>query len=96
MCDLETYWIPLQSCINGNMYRICARNSSHGIFNKKTKSFIIARTKFRDTYTFEEEHWDLGEPYGTVKPLEDLGPSNMMDATEDEQLEYLIPFRDLS
>lgn len=81
-------WIPLKECKDGYLYKIAARNASYGIFNQKDNSFIISRYKFKDNYLFPEYHWDTGEPYGTVKPLEEMNkaPEEM---TDEEKLNYL-------
>lgn len=65
-------WIPLIDCRNRKLYRINSRNLSLGVFNEKTKGFIGLRYKFGDTFAFTEYHWDVGEPFGTVQPQEEL------------------------
>ena len=64
-------YIPLDKCRNGYLYRIEARNAGVGIYNEKEKSFTINRLK-GDRFLYPEYHWDTGEPYGTVKPLEEF------------------------
>lgn len=66
--------IPLRSCIDGHVYRIDSRNLSHGVFHAAVEGFSGIRNKFGWNYLFTEFHWDQGPPYGTVTPLEDLGP----------------------
>jgi hypothetical protein len=68
----EQHYIPLDQCKHGYLYRIHSRNLSYGVYNAKNKGFIGIRTKFNDRYLFEEYHWDIGEPYGTVKPKIEL------------------------
>jgi hypothetical protein len=81
-------YIPIDSCKNGYVYRIFARNGIVGIFNSQDNSFTLSRFKFNSNYLFDEYHWDTGEPFGTVKPIEEIDecPENM---TESEALEYL-------
>jgi len=81
-------WIPISECQDGYLYRIVARNGGFGIYNAENKSFTLSRFKFGDNFTFPEDHWDTGEPYGTVKPLEKMeeAPKGMDD---NETLAYL-------
>ena len=89
-------WIPLEQCVDGNVYKIAARNASFGIFNKGggrkheggNDSFTISRRKFTDNFLFEEFHWDTGEPFGTAKPTEDLGKAPTFENDADK-LKYL-------
>jgi len=70
-------WIQLKDCIDGHLYAIDARNAPLGVFLAKEKSFLISRFKFKENYLYLEEHWDCGEPHGTAKPLQDLGPIDL-------------------
>jgi len=73
----------MNECIDGNLYIICARNGRVGVYHEEDNSFIISRFKFSSNYLFPEYHWDTGEPYGTAKPLKDLGKSEIaFDSTE--------------
>jgi len=65
-------YIKLPDCEHGAVYKIHSRNLSIGVFNKYSNGFIGIRSKFNDRYLFTEYHWDTGEPFGTVKPLEKL------------------------
>lgn len=78
----------MSECKDGFLYRIKARNAGFGIYSEEEKGFIISRIKFTSNFLFTEYHWDTGAPYGTVKPLEDMGeaPKGMSDT---ETLEYL-------
>ena len=69
---VEAAYIPLDKCEDGKLYRIKCRNLAIGLFNKKDNGFIGIREKFGARYLFTEYHWDTGEPYGTVCPLEKL------------------------
>jgi hypothetical protein len=67
----STDYIPLHACEKGRLYRVRARNFHKAVFNGKD-GFIGIRKKFGHTYLFTEYHWDTGETYGTVKPVEAL------------------------
>ncbi len=68
-------YIPISLCKRRHVYRLLSRNLKFGVFAPELENgFIGIRTKFKDTFLFTEYHWDNGPPYGTVKPLEDLGP----------------------
>ncbi len=69
---MENY-IPKDKCIGRRLYRIRSRNLAFGVFRPDGAGFLGIRTKFGSRYVFEEYHWDNGPPYGTVRPLEDLG-----------------------
>lgn len=56
-------------------YRIRARNGRVGIWRPETGGFTLRRTKFNDTFAFDEFHWDLDKNFGTVQPLEELEKS---------------------
>jgi len=86
MKNLKVF-ISLQDCKHNWLYLIDARNAHLGIFNKHTKGFIILRTKGRARYLFTEYHWNNGEPFGTVKPLEEI---------EDSKFEITENFKEFS
>lgn len=99
--------IPLNECIHGHVYRIHSRNLDYGVFKSNIGGFTGIREKFGDHYLFTEYHYDTGAPYGTVHPLEDLGPCLLSDISEGrsrdgrwhdnkELFEYLIRFEDQS
>ena len=85
--DKREHWIALEHCKDGFLYIIHARNSYLGIFNAEKKSFTISRHKFSSNFLFDEDHWDTGEPYGTVKPLKELYAVPGM--SDEEKLIYL-------
>ena len=60
--------IPIKQCENRRLYKIDSRNLKYGVYRADTQGFIGVRTKFSSRFLFEENHWDTGEPYGTVKP----------------------------
>lgn len=68
-------YLHINQCKNGYLYRIHARNSNFGIYREKEKDFVIRRTKFDNTFLFEEFHWDTSEDFGTVKPLKEIEKS---------------------
>jgi hypothetical protein len=65
-------YIKLKDCKDRTLYKIRARNSSYGVFNKDTNGFTGIREKFKIEYLFEEFHWDTGAPFGTAKPDKEL------------------------
>lgn len=77
-------YISIQECKRGHVYRLYSRNLSFGLFvPEKNNGFIGIREKFGRTHLFTECHFDNGPPFGTVRPLEDLGP------IEDETIPFL-------
>jgi hypothetical protein len=81
--------IPMEECIEGNLYWIDARNSSLGIWDAEQQGFHIRRVKFSSVFRFVEYHWDTGPPYGTATPHLDLGPAPELEE-EKEFLEYML------
>jgi hypothetical protein len=68
-------YFAIADCKRGHVYRIRSRNLAFGVFApEKENGFIGIRTKFGSRYLFTEHHWDNGPPFGTVKPIEDMGP----------------------
>lgn len=65
-------WIPVEECLDRQLYLIRARNLRLGFYRAETKSFYGIRTKFGRRYVDDEDHWDTGAPYGTAKPLQKL------------------------
>lgn len=61
--------ILFEDCEENWLYLIDARNASLGVFQKEAEGFIIARTKFSNTYLFIEIHYDMSEHHGTATPL---------------------------
>jgi len=66
----KTEYIPIEDCVDGDLYLIDSRNLSMGVFYER--GFIGIRLKFYDRFLFIEDHWDTGEPHGTVKPIKFL------------------------
>lgn len=67
--------IAVGECKRRHVYRIHSRNLSFGVFApEKENGFIGIREKFGRLYLFTEHHHDNGPPFGTVSPVEDLGP----------------------
>ena len=65
--------IPLTECEHGHIYKLDSRNLSFGAFDKEDGEFLGIRYKFGDRFIDREEHWDLGPPHGTAKPVKDMG-----------------------
>jgi hypothetical protein len=66
-------YIELHQCKKGYLYRISSRNLSIGAYDGK-EGFVGIREKFGNRYLFTEYHYDQGAPFGTVFPLEEIGP----------------------
>lgn len=73
--DNSIQYLPLDQCIHGSLYLIYSRNLSLGVYNKNTQSFYGIRYKFGQRFIDDEYSWDLGEPYGTCKPIKYLEQS---------------------
>lgn len=64
--------IPIQECKNRSIYLLQSRNLSVGVYDSSKRCFIGIRYKFG--YRIDSEyHWDCGPPFGTAKPLEEVG-----------------------
>ena len=62
--------IPIDKMEIGNYY--CeARNFTTGYWDGE--KFLYTRYKFGEMFLDSEDHWDVGAPHGTVKPLQYLG-----------------------
>ena len=88
-------YIKVEDLRDAGLYRISARNASHGIWSSKDGGFYISRHKFGSNYLFVEIHWDLSDGFGTVKPLEWLKQSpfdvnKLDDWRTPEDLEKLV------
>lgn len=90
-------YIPLEECEHGRIYKLNSRNLAYGVFNKKSQGFTGLRTKFDDIFLFEEDHWDTGVPYGTVKPLEatNFVITDLEDRPSLKILLFEIEYKDL-
>jgi len=76
-------YLPIADCKRGHVYRLRSRNLRFGLFVPENENgFVGIRAKFGSLFLFTEHHWDNGPPFGTVKPLEDLGP------LEDSTIEF--------
>lgn len=81
--------IPLDQCKKRHLYVVLARNFSRAVFDGNT-SFIGRRIKFGEAYLYPEEHCDMGAPFGTVKPIQDLGEIPGDIYVDDASLELLV------
>lgn len=83
--------IPLDRCKKRHLYVVLARNFSRAVFDGNT-SFIGRKYNHwgRDAYLFVEEHYDMGAPFGTVKPIQDLGEIPWDIYVDDASLELLV------
>lgn len=66
---MEKTYIPIEQCVKYGLYKIYSRNLTLGVYDGNG-GFVGIREKFGDEYLFTEYHWDTGEPFGTVMPLE--------------------------
>ena len=60
-------YIKKEDLVVGRLYVCEARNFTEGMWNGT--EFEYERTKFGQTFTDTELHWDDGPPHGTVYPL---------------------------
>lgn len=76
-------------------YIIWARNADVGVWLPEKYGFLISRYKINpEPFLFVEYHWDNGEPYGTVKPIQALelctffipDPSDYRDERHNKEL----------
>lgn len=65
-------YLPINQCIIRKIYKLNSRNLSYGVFTAGN-CFIGIRTKFGDRYLAKEYHYDTGAPFGTAKPLQEIG-----------------------
>jgi hypothetical protein len=66
-------YLTIDSIIPGMAYALWARNAYVGIWVSDKQGFLISRYKMRpNPFLFVEYHWDIGEPFGTAKPLRPL------------------------
>ena len=79
----ETY-IPIDQCVVGALYQVSARNFNIGIYRGGNDNcFVGIREKFGKKRLDNEDHWDNGPPYGTVKPLKCIEQSHFTDLSYD-------------
>ena len=64
--------IKLDNCTKRNTYKINSRNLSYGVFDG-VNGFTGIRSKAKMRYLFTEYHREIGPPFGTVSPIENLG-----------------------
>lgn len=83
MSDSSSAYLGIDECINGYLYEIHSRNLTHGVYRELDNAFVGIRTKFGERFLFAEFHWDTGPPYGTVRPLRQIGPSGVEHLRED-------------
>ena len=89
-------YLKISELKDKHSYKIYARNAYVGIWIDDDKSFLISRYKIGPTpYLFREYHWDIGEPLGTVKPIQIIEKcpfeikKNYDKKEEEELLQYL-------
>jgi hypothetical protein len=65
----EQEYIPLGDLVDGDIYTLRSRNLRIGIYQADAKAFIGIRRKWGSRFLDQELHWDVGEPYGTARPI---------------------------
>jgi hypothetical protein len=73
--------IPIEDCKKGYLYLINSRNLDLAVYDGDG-GFIGIREKFGQRFLFTEFHWDTGEPYGTVRPQEELEYCPVVNVSE--------------
>lgn len=71
---MRKLYLEIPACKHGYLYKLRSRNLEIGAFNSETNSFVGIRTKFGGRFLDSELHYDVGAPFGTAKPLKELGP----------------------
>jgi hypothetical protein len=85
-----TNFIFKVECEARRLYRVKARGFDPGIALFNGEDFVGVGHKYGATYVRTEHHWDVGHPFGTVKPLEALDvvlPGEI--GTNDKLLDWL-------
>ena len=67
-------YLKIDDLVVGRVYVCEARNFTEGMWNGK--EFEYKRTKFGQTFTDTELHWDEGAPHGTVQPFAEVRYAN--------------------
>jgi hypothetical protein len=63
-------FLPMSDLLPRHAYQLLARHARVGIWLPAQQGFLLARYKASPTaFLFVEQHWDMGEPFGTAKPL---------------------------
>ena len=93
----NTNYIEIGNLKNQYSYKIVTRNAYVGIWLENKKAFLISRYKVGPyPYLFFEYHWDIGEPYGTVKPLKliEKCPFTIKEDYDDNEKEEMLKYLD--
>jgi hypothetical protein len=86
--------IKMGDCKDGHLYKINARNTLVGIYDKDKLGFRYNRCKFGNYFMDIEYHWDIGDvlhdmrQHGTARPVEDMGPAPIF-TNDTERQKYL-------
>jgi hypothetical protein len=81
-------YIKLKDCKDGYTYRVEAHNGQVGIFCKESSWFELSKIKFGKNYIFEEFHYDVGAPFGSVLPIYEIEKAPIFE-NDKVKLEYL-------
>lgn len=90
--------IPLAECKHRHVYSLRSRNLAVGVFNALSRSFYGIREKFGDLFLFDEYHKEMGPPFGTATPLEEIStlpesiPLTLREDTIDWETRRLVKF----
>ena len=93
----STSYIKMEHLRDAHSYKIWARNAYVGICVTNDSGFIISRYKVgKNPYLFTEYHWDTGEPFGTVKPLEliEKCPFKLKGDYQDSERKDILKYLD--
>lgn len=64
--------IPESTLKDKHLYKIRARNSTVGMYQKEHRLFVIVRKKCGLTFLCQEYDFATGRPYGTAVPYEEM------------------------
>lgn len=81
--------IPMGKCTDRKLYVVQARNFHLGVYSEKEHTFYGIRHKWGMKFVDQEYHWDIGEPYGTVRPIHVLNlilPEHISLSVKDAHL----------
>jgi hypothetical protein len=67
----QTPFIAKDQCVVRGIYELDSRNLAVGVWTGE--SFLGVRAKFDSQFIAREYHWNDGPPFGTAKPLKQLG-----------------------
>lgn len=93
--EASSEYISMANLKHGCSYQIFARNAYAGVWIENKSCFMIARYKIGPKpFLFDEYHFDVGSPLGTVKPIQLIEecPIQIKDNYEDNEAEALLTY----